>query len=403
MKIIITGASGFVGQLLVPQLIASGAELCLVGRSPDQLRKTFPDVLCCDYDQLKVNAAGADICVHLATSNSDSALSESDVFATNVEFMLRVAETAHSLGVKRFVNVSSVHALQEKNMTSYARSKRAAAIALDEQYADWAQTVYLAAVYGDRWAGKLAMLNSFPRTLARILFVPLAALMPVVDICQFTDYLTALPPASAPQSASILTDDKSHNLFYTSTKRIIDLTFVLAIFILVGWLIVLVWIAVRSTSSGPGIFAQERVGKNGKVFTCYKLRTMQEGTKQTGTHEVSAASVTRIGAILRRTKLDELPQIWNILRNEMSLIGPRPCLPNQTELVAERHEQNVYDIKPGISGLAQVNDIDMSTPRLLADWDARYYKLRGLVSDMAIVITTATGHGQGDKIKTGQS
>lgn len=402
MKIIVTGAGGFVGQLLVPELIANGLDLCLVGRSPNKLRETFPNVVCCHYDHLDEHGINADICVHLAAANSDSLLSESEFFAINVDFTMKVAKAVRSLGVKRFVNVSSVHALQGKNATPYARSKRAAAFALEELFGAWGQTVYLAAVYGDRWGGKLAILNSVPKPLARFLFAPLAALKPVVDIRQLTKFLMNLPQASTPQSASILTDDKSRNLFYTSTKRLIDLAFVSAVFILAGWLLIFVWIVVKITSPGPGIFAQERVGENGKTFTCYKLRTMQVNTKQTGTHEVSSASVTRVGAVLRKTKLDELPQILNILRNEMSLIGPRPCLPNQTELVAERQAQHILGIKPGISGLAQVNDIDMSTPRLLADWDARYCKLRSLNLDLSIIITTATGHGQGDKIKSEQ-
>ena len=101
---------------------------------------------------------------------------------------------------------------------------------------------------------------------------------------------------------------------------------------------------------------------------------------------------------MRATKLDELPQIWNILRNEVSLIGPRPCLPVQDELIEARRRRGVLTIKPGISGLAQINGIDMSEPERLACWDARYVALQSLLLDLKVIFATATGSGQGDKI-----
>ena len=125
---------------------------------------------------------------------------------------------------------------------------------------------------------------------------------------------------------------------------------------------------------------------------------MQQGTVQAGTHEVSQASVTRIGKFLRGTKVDELPQIWNILKNDISLVGPRPGLPIQRELFEERCAQGVFDVKPGISGLAQINNIDMSDPKRLAEWDARYIALQSLSLDIKIIISTIRGKGQGDKI-----
>jgi lipopolysaccharide/colanic/teichoic acid biosynthesis glycosyltransferase len=200
-------------------------------------------------------------------------------------------------------------------------------------------------------------------------------------------------------SEVILSDDMSQNLTYRCVKRLIDFGFAVAIIILLWWLLIMVWIFVRIDSKGPGFFAQERVGQYGKTFTCYKFRTMRQGTPQVGTHEISVSSVTGIGRILRRTKIDELPQVWNILRNQMSLIGPRPCLPMQQELIDERHKRGVDVIKPGISGLAQIKNIDMSNPVRLAVEDARYKALRSILLDVRIAILTATGHGQGDKIE----
>ena len=160
----------------------------------------------------------------------------------------------------------------------------------------------------------------------------------------------------------------------------------------------ILWALIRKEGDGPAIFAQPRVGRGGQVFTCYKFRTMTIGTKQAGTHEVSSAAVTPLGAKLRRYKLDELPQLWNVLWGDMSLIGPRPCLPAQEELVRLRSQAGVLHIRPGISGLAQVSGVDMSDPARLVAWDARYIALRGLILDMRLILQTALGAGQGDRV-----
>ncbi|KQZ94381.1 hypothetical protein ASD64_04240 [Mesorhizobium sp. Root157] len=196
-----------------------------------------------------------------------------------------------------------------------------------------------------------------------------------------------------------MSDGQSGNLVYRGVRRIIDVCFALAVIILFWWGLILLWGLVRILSPGPGIFAQQRVGRNGAVFTCYKFRTMHVGTVQAATDQVSANSVTRLGRLLRKTKLDELPQIWNILRNEISLIGPRPCLPIQTQLIEARRRRGVLRLKPGISGLAQVNGIDMREPETLARWDARYAALQSLLLDFRIIMATASGRGQGDKVK----
>jgi len=158
-------------------------------------------------------------------------------------------------------------------------------------------------------------------------------------------------------------------------------------------------IAIRLSSPGPAVFSQIRVGREGRHFTCYKLRTMALGTKHVGTHEVPAASITPVGKMLRATKLDELPQLWNVLRGEMSLVGPRPCLPVQEELIEERRERGVLTILPGITGLAQVEGIDMSEPRRLAERDADYLSRRSLAFDLKILVWTVLGKGQGDRVR----
>ena len=158
-------------------------------------------------------------------------------------------------------------------------------------------------------------------------------------------------------------------------------------------------IAIRIESKGAPVFFQTRVGKNQKPFRLVKLRTMAAGTANVGSHEVSAAQITRVGHFLRRTKIDELPQIWNVLVGNMSFVGPRPCLPSQTELVAARSALGVFDVPPGITGPAQLAGIDMSTPDALAAADAAYIADNSLRGDLKLIIQTGTGGGRGDAVK----
>jgi lipopolysaccharide/colanic/teichoic acid biosynthesis glycosyltransferase len=144
------------------------------------------------------------------------------------------------------------------------------------------------------------------------------------------------------------------------------------------------------------IFSQQRVGLRQRPFTLFKMRTMPPMTPDKPSHEVGAVTVTRIGSVLRRFKIDELPQLWCVLRGDMSLVGPRPCLPSQTELIAERAKRGVFEVRPGITGLAQVQGIDMSQPRELAELDGRYARTHTLRSDLALLLQTVLGHGRGD-------
>ncbi|MFP4272835.1 MAG: sugar transferase [Halothiobacillaceae bacterium] len=144
---------------------------------------------------------------------------------------------------------------------------------------------------------------------------------------------------------------------------------------------------------------QKRVGRNRRPFTLVKFRTMRPGTASVATHLVSASSVTPFGRFLRRSKLDELPQLWNVLKGEMSLVGPRPCLPNQEELIAERARRGVFDVRPGITGLAQVNGIDMSEPARLAEVDEQMLKHLTLSDYFRYLFLTVTGSGAGDRIR----
>jgi O-antigen biosynthesis protein WbqP len=183
-------------------------------------------------------------------------------------------------------------------------------------------------------------------------------------------------------------------------KRLCDFLGALLGLVVAGPAILLLVVLIRRESEGPGIFVQERVGRGRRLFRCYKLRTMRRGTPNVPTHEAAAAEITRIGRFLRRTKLDELPQLWNVLKGEMSFVGPRPCLPSQTELIEERDRRGVYALRPGITGLAQIKDIDMSQPQRLAQADADYLARRSLRLDLEILWRTVfSGAGSGDRVR----
>lgn len=179
--------------------------------------------------------------------------------------------------------------------------------------------------------------------------------------------------------------------------RFFDIVFSLVGLVL-GFPVLLLIYVLGLFDTGSPLFRQERVGRGKRSFTLVKFRTMAVDTASVASHLASSASITHMGIFLRRTKLDELPQLWNVLKGEMSLVGPRPNLFNQVELIAEREMRGVYDVRPGITGLAQVMEIDMSTPRLLAETDARMIQSLSLPLYFKLLMQTALGKGGGDRV-----
>ncbi|WP_348709013.1 sugar transferase [uncultured Pseudoalteromonas sp.] len=180
--------------------------------------------------------------------------------------------------------------------------------------------------------------------------------------------------------------------------RLLDFLFALfGLLLALPFLVVLYIIGLFDT--GSPIFTQERVGRNKKPFTLVKFRTMKVDTASVASHLASTASITPFGGFLRKTKLDELPQLWNVLKGEMSLVGPRPGLFNQEELTAARDAKNVFSVRPGITGLAQVSEIDMSTPELLAKTDREMIDTLNLSNYFKYILMTVTGSGSGDRVK----
>jgi O-antigen biosynthesis protein WbqP len=151
--------------------------------------------------------------------------------------------------------------------------------------------------------------------------------------------------------------------------------------------------------TGSPLFSQRRVGRNKKAFILVKFRTMKIDTASVASHLASTESITSIGGFLRKTKLDELPQLWNVLKGDMSLVGPRPGLFNQDELIKAREIEGVYLVRPGITGLGQVSDIDMSTPSLLAKADGQMIRELSLKNYFKYIFQTILGAGAGDRVK----
>lgn len=179
--------------------------------------------------------------------------------------------------------------------------------------------------------------------------------------------------------------------------RVFDVLFSFAGLVF-GFPVLLLLTLIGFFDTGSPLFRQERVGRNKKPFTLVKFRTMRKDTASVASHLASADAITPFGRFLRRTKLDELPQLWNVLKGEMSLVGPRPCLFNQEELIAERERRSVLKARPGITGLAQVNDIDMSTPELLAETDQKMLQNLTVGAYFKYIFKTVAGKGAGDRV-----
>ncbi len=179
-------------------------------------------------------------------------------------------------------------------------------------------------------------------------------------------------------------------------KRVFDLVLALLLtppaFVACTIAAFLIWFDDRANP----FFIQRRLGRDGRTFRLVKLRTMRVGTGDRPSHETVHGSITRTGALLRRTKLDELPQLWNVLRGEMSFVGPRPGLPSQIVLADERRRHGVDRLLPGITGVSQVQGLDMSTPERLAETDAAYLRRWSLTRDVQLLVRTGMGGGRGD-------
>ena len=179
--------------------------------------------------------------------------------------------------------------------------------------------------------------------------------------------------------------------------RCFDLIFSVIGLLATSPLMLLIFIMVRLETHSP-IFVQLRVGQNMKQFKLYKFRTMHIDTASLPSHKINQTAVTRIGGFLRKNKLDELPQLWNVCKGDMSLVGPRPNLLSQVELIKKRKSAGIYNVRPGITGLAQIKNVDMSQPSLLVQLDLQMLQNLTLTNYFRYIMLTSLGAGSGDGI-----
>jgi O-antigen biosynthesis protein WbqP len=176
-----------------------------------------------------------------------------------------------------------------------------------------------------------------------------------------------------------------------SLKRAMDLILAVTLTLLLSPLLLLLSLLVRLTSKGPALYWSDRVGRDNHLFSMPKFRTMRADTPQVATHLLSepGAYLTPIGGFLRKASLDELPQLWSILRGDISFVGPRPALFNQDDLVALRTQLGVHRLVPGLTGWAQVNGRDELSIPIKVEFDREYLERRSLAFDCKILLLTA--------------
>ena len=186
--------------------------------------------------------------------------------------------------------------------------------------------------------------------------------------------------------------------FNTKFIKFYDIFFSSIVLFFLSPLLFLIFIICFFESGNP-IFVQTRVGKNQKPFNLIKFRTMKVNTPSIASHLIKKTSITRFGRVIRLLKFDELPQLINVIRGDMSLVGPRPCLVNQIELIELREKYEIFQVKPGITGLSQINGIDMSNPKKLVQADFLMISKINQKNYFKYLLLTFFGKGFGDKVK----
>ena len=180
-------------------------------------------------------------------------------------------------------------------------------------------------------------------------------------------------------------------MIYRKVKRVLDTLLALIILIVLLPILLIVALVIKTTSKGPVLFKQDRVGKNRKLFIIYKFRTMRvEAPKNCPTYMLNDpdAYITKVGRFLRRSSIDELPQLINILKSEMSFVGPRPTIPQEKELDDLREKYDVFSIYPGLTGWAQINGRDEMSVERKAELDGEYVQKMSFLFDMKIFFLT---------------
>ena len=250
--------------------------------------------------------------------------------------------------------------------------------------------VFIGTVAPEQYAAKNRVLRQFVEIWGRALLAMLSTWQPVVLASDIVKLVTHEEGVSSTATNHILVSSLQNRSLYKMWTYSLDMTFVLAS-LSISPLLLLIYFLILVVNGPPGLFAQDRIGANGSIFKLIKFRTMVNGTEGLGTHLVDPDSVTRIGSILRKTKIDELTQALNVAKREMNLIGPRPCLPSQHEVIEARRVVAIEQEAPGLTGWAQVNGISMKEPLALAELDSIYIACRSVEWDLHILQKTFGG------------
>lgn len=396
-KIIVTGASGLVGTKLIEVLEKLNVELVLIGRDETRLKKLFSSHRALNYNQLDSYKEKVDAIVHLAVMNNNIAGLNEDFQKANVDLFKKILLFSKKNNVSKVINLTSFHIFYNKQ-DPYSVTKRDAYNWGKDNYSKSLTNIICPFIYTYPYKGKLSLLNKLPKVIRAPLWNILSALKPLINLDSVVREIILQLESNGKPKDILLSENKDNNFTYLVFKKLINLGFAISMLIVFILPMIFIWLFIVLTDKVPGIFTQTRLGKNEVHFKLFKFRTMRMGTPNIETHKSSESDITKIGSVLRRTKFDELPQIFNILANDMDLIGPRPCLPKQLELINFRRKKGIYQISPGITGYAQVNQIDMSSPKILAEWDNKYLKMRSIILDLLILKQTFLGKGGGDKI-----
>jgi len=177
-------------------------------------------------------------------------------------------------------------------------------------------------------------------------------------------------------------------LYQKFGKRVLDIFIVFSAVVVLSPLMFMVAVLIKAFDPGPIIFKQQRIGRNGDSFSFYKFRSMPVNTGDLASDQVGQVKITWVGKVIRRTNIDELPQLFNILIGDMSIVGPRPPIGNQSELIEIRSENGALELRPGLTGLAQVNSFDGMTVSEKAAFDGKYTESVSFIGDVKIILNT---------------
>jgi lipopolysaccharide/colanic/teichoic acid biosynthesis glycosyltransferase len=385
MKVVVSGASGFVASEIIPLLVESGHDVLLVSRAPSVLQPSFPSLTILSVDNWYHSARHFDMVLNLVGPTLDPDV----ICESNEEAYLRatqeIAVRAREVGIRRFIHLSSIHCVELADKSPYTAAKRQAEKIVRQSFGDGCEIYRVGAVYGHKVYGRRRFLNFLPRGLKPVAQGLLSALTPTTHVQSIVAAVER--DAGADSEPRILVADAEASVVYRLWRSSLNLLFLAVVLALLP-LWAFVWVLIVVRDGFPGLFLQDRVGKSGRIFRCVKFRTLVRGTAATGTHLLGEESFTVTGRVLRKMKIDEIPQAINILRGDMHLIGPRPALPGQREVHVSRAFLGISDATPGLTGWAQVNGADMSEPHRLAQLDYDYLGIRSILWDIRIISRT---------------